>query len=284
MARWFDATRGRALSIAGLGFAAGQAVLPVAFVWLLLAMDWRGLWIVSAVVCALAIPLLLWLLQAERTPQSHARSVQAAGMGGRHWDRRAVLRHGLFWFMVPALLGPAAFNTAFFFQQVPFAEAKGWPLIGLVALFPVYTAMSVAAMLASGWLLDRFGTARLIPWYQLPMVAGFLVFALGDSLAWATVGLLFLALTQGGNATLPPAFWAEFYGTRHLGAIKAMAAAIMVFGTALGPGLTGALIDAGLGIESQYIYVAGYFVFATAMMAIGVGRVLRSTPVTAGQP
>ena len=39
------------------------------------------------------------------------------------------------------------------------------------------------------------------------------------------------------------AFWAEFYGTRHIGAIKAMAAALMVFGSAIGPGLTGALID-----------------------------------------
>ena len=51
---------------------------------------------------------------------------------------------------------------------------------------------------------------------------------------------------------------------------KAMAAAVMVLGSALGPGLTGVLIDAGVGIEAQYLGVAGYFVFASAMMAIGV--------------
>ena len=50
------------------------------------------------------------------------------------------------------------------------------------------------------------------------------------------LGFVFLALTTGANSTLPNAFWAEFYGTAHMGSIKAMAAAIMVFGSAIGPG------------------------------------------------
>jgi len=67
-------------------------------------------------------------------------------------------------------------------------------------------------------------------------------------------------------------FWAEFYGTAHIGAIKAMAAAIMVLGSAIGPGLTGALIDEGIGIEAQFRGVAGYFLLTTLLMAVGVGR------------
>ena len=92
----------------------------------------------------------------------------------------------------------------------------------------------------------------------------------GSGPASALFGFFFLALSTGANMTLPNAFWAEFYGTAHLGSIKAMAAAVMVLGSALGPGLTGVLIDAGVGIEAQYMGVAGYFVFASAMMAIGV--------------
>jgi len=186
--------------------------------------------------------LLLLLLRRERTPQSLATSEQSTGMQARQWTRGEALRHRLFWFMVPALLGPPAFNTAFFFQQVHYAEVKGWAHLDLVALFPVYTAISVGAMIVSGWLLDKLGTARLMPFYQVPMVAAFVFFAYATSPASALFGFFFLALSTGANMTLPNAFWAEFYGTAHLGSIKAMAAAVMVLGSALGPGLMNALI------------------------------------------
>jgi MFS family permease len=272
MSRWFIATRGKALSVAGLGFALGEAVLPVSFVSLMLIVDWHLLWVGAALVSLISIPVLFGLLAQERTPQSHAETDHSFGMDNRHWARPEVLRHWLFWFMVPALLGPSAFNTAFFFQQVHFAEVKGWAHLDLVVLFPIYTAASVTAMLVSGSLLDRFGTPRLIPWSQLPMVVGFLCFALGQSLGWTLIGLLFVAMTTGATATLPNAFWAEFYGTRRLGSIKAMAAAVMVLGSALGPGLTGVLIDLGVGIETQYVGVAAFFLFTTVLMWIGVSR------------
>lgn len=272
MGRWFVATRGKALSVAGLGFALGEAVLPVSFVSLMLILDWRLLWVAVAAVSVAAIPVLLLLLRQERTPQSHAETDHSVGMGQRHWARMEVLRHWLFWFMVPALLGPSAFNTAFFFHQVHFAEINAWSHLELTALFPLYTAAAVASMVAAGALLDRVGTGRLIPWSQLPMVVGFLCFALGNSLGWTLVGLMFVAMTTGATSTLPNAFWAEFYGTRSLGAIKAMAAAVMVLGSAIGPGVTGALIDFGIGLETQYLGVAVYFLFSTAMMWVGVGR------------
>jgi MFS family permease len=139
-----------------------------------------------------------------------------------------------------------------------------------VSFFPFFTGSSVLMMVLSGWALDRFGTARLIGFYQLPMICAFLCFALGNGLAVFVFGLFFLSMTSGSNATLPNAFWAEFYGTKHLGALKSMAAAIMVLGSAIGPGITGVLIDLDIGLETQYIWVSGFFVFATIFMLIGM--------------
>lgn len=272
MSRWFIATRGKALSVATLGFAAGEAVLPLLFVALMAVFDWRMLWGVAGLVALAGIPLLMLLLRQERTPQSWAQSDQSLGMLGRHWTRNQTIGHFLFWFMIPALLGPAAFNTAFFFHQVHFAEVKAMPHVELVAMFPFYTAVGIGAMVLSGWALDRFGTPRLIPFMQIPMVAAFAIFAYAQTPFALLAGFFFLALTTGFNTTLPNAFWAEFYGTGRIGSIKAMAAAVMVFGSAIGPGVTGALIDLGIGIETQYLLIAGYFVFATVMMAIGVAR------------
>jgi len=201
-----------------------------------------------------------------------AQSDQSLGMEARHWTRNETFRTPLFWFMVPALLGPGAFNTAFFFQQVHFAEIKAMSHVEFVAMFPFYTMVGIIAMVISGWALDKIGTPRLIPWFQLPMVAAFAVFAYADSTFAMLLGFFFLGVTTGANTTLPNAFWAEFFGTRHLGSIKAMAAAVMVLGSAIGPGITGIGIDLGIGIETQYLWVAAYFVFATVMMVIGVGR------------
>lgn len=281
MSRWFIATRGKALSVATLGFAVGEAVLPVVFVALMLVFDWRSLWIVAGLIAIGGIPALMLLLRQERTPQSMANSSHALGMEARHWTRNQTIRHFLFWFMVPALLGPSAFNTAFFFHQVHYAEIKAMSHVELVAMFPFYTVVGIAAMMFSGWALDKLGTPRLIPFFQLPMVAAFILFAYADGPIMMLAGFFFFALTTGANTTLPNAFWAEFYGTGHIGSIKAMAAAVMVLGSAIGPGITGLGIDLGLGLETQYIIVAVYFVFASAMMMIGVARVRPLLAVTA---
>ncbi|WP_299281476.1 MFS transporter [uncultured Tateyamaria sp.] len=272
MARWFVATRGRALSVATLGFSVGEAVLPLTFVALMSVFHWRALWVVAALIALAGIPLVLALLREERTPQSMAHENQSFGMQERHWTRTEALRHPLFWFMVPALLGLSAFGTAFFFHQAYFASLKGWSHLALVGLFPVYTVTGIAAMVLSGIALDRFGTVRLVPFYQLPMVIAFLIFANANTLATAMLGFVFFGLTSGANSTLPNAFWAEFYGTRFIGSIKAMAAAVMVLGSALGPGITGVLIDLEVDLNTQYIGVAVYFVMATLAMWVGISR------------
>ncbi|MGC6527339.1 MAG: hypothetical protein ACON45_04615, partial [Paracoccaceae bacterium] len=59
---------------------------------------------------------------------------------------------------------------------------------------------------------------------------------------------------------------------QHLGAIKALAAAVMVLGSAIGPGVTGYFIDTGVGLETQFIWVSGYFVLCTLALIVGVRR------------
>lgn len=278
MSRWFLSTRGRALAICGLGFTVGELLFPILFVALLAILDWRLLWFAATLITLAGIPYLLWALKTERHPQQDATQSASLGMQDRAWTRSNVLSHPLFWLMIPALLGPSAFNTAFFFHHAHFAQIKGMTQLSLVAFFPVYTAVSVGMMIVSGWLVDRFGSARTLPLYQLPMVAAFLCFALADSPGLIAAGFVFLALSAGANSTLPNVFWAEFYGTRHMGAIKAMAAAVMVSGSAIGPILTGSLIDAGVGLDRQFFGVAVFFLFSSACMTTGILLYRRLVP------
>lgn len=273
MARWFVATRGKALAIARLGYSFGEALLPMIFVALLSLYDWRLLWVVAGLAVLAAIPVLLALLQQERVPSEMSAGDDAAGLGGRHWTRREVLCHRLFWFAVPLLIGPPAFVTSLFFHQVHLAEVKGWPLLQYVSLFPLYSGLGLIVMLMSGQVVDKLGTARLIPWLLLPMAGGFYLMGQAETLTGAGFAFALLALTSGANGTVPSAFWAEFYGTRHIGSIKALASALMVFGSAIGPGLTGLLIDLGVPLPNQMIGIALYFLVSSALMGIGVRSV-----------
>jgi len=272
MARWFVATRGRAVSLAGLGVSVGEALLPLTFVALLGAFDWRTLWIVSGCALLALAPVLWTLLRHERTPQSFAAEDTSAGMDGRSWTRGQMLRHWLFWAMLPAILGPAAWNTAFFFHQVHIAEVKGWGHPALVALFPLYTVTSIAFMLASGWAVDRFGAGRLAGVYLLPAAAGYAVVGVAGGVPAGALGLVLIGASVGVHQTMSAAFWAEFYGTRHLGTIRAATAAAMVLGTAIGPAVTGALIDVGISFPEQGLGIAVYFVLSSVLAGMGAAR------------
>ncbi|MEM7711465.1 MAG: MFS transporter, partial [Pseudomonadota bacterium] len=246
MARWFVASRGKALAIAATGFMVGQALLPVLFVAAGNVLTWRALWLVSALMVLAAIPPILHLLRRERTPQSMAEEVSTAGMDGRHWTRVDLLHLPLFWALIPLLLGPPAFGTALFFHQVHLVAIKGWDLVDYVALMPVLTIVSVGVLFLSGLGIDRFGSPRLMQAYLLPFALAFFLMGQAETLWGAALALAVFGIAVGAQGTLPTACWAELFGTRHLGSIKAMATAIMVLGTAIGPGLTGWAIDRGV--------------------------------------
>lgn len=272
MVRWFEATRGKALSLSSLGFATGQAILPITFVALFTIVQWRTLWFIAAGLVILTIPVIILLLRQERTPQSMADTAQMAGMDGRHWTRGEMLCSGLFFMMIPLVVGPAAWGTALFFQQVHLAEVKEWELVAFVALMPIYTVSSIAATFASGWAIDRFGVSRIVPFQMLPFALSFVVLAFADTIFMAGVGLVIFGIGQGVQGTATSSLWAEYYGTRYIGSIKSVAAALMVFGSAIGPGVSGALIDLGITFPEQMLPISIYYAVAAALAAFGIHR------------
>jgi len=89
------------------------------------------------------------------------------------------------------------------------------------------------------------------------------------------VALAIVGLTQGMASTLWGGLFPAVYGTRHLGAIRSLGTTIIVLSTAIGPGITGMLIDAGIDFPAQTLAM-GLWCLTLAAGSIWMARRLNS--------
>ena len=277
MGRYFEAERGRAVSIAILGFPLGVAVFPGLAVWLSGQFGWRMAWALVALALTLfLIPVLLWLLKGHgarhrfflaqttgSTDPGMAARAQPTGRR-RQWTRAEVLRDPRFYLLCFAITAPSFISTGLFFHQAHLAAAKGWSLAWLAAAFVAYTVGAIGANLAFGPLIDKYGARRLLPYYLYPLVLACLTIVFFNHPLSAVALTLFLGLTSGSGQTLVGAAWPEFYGALNLGAIRAMVMSMSVGASALSPFVLGWLIDRGASMESMAVGFLVYLALAIA--------------------
>jgi MFS family permease len=277
MARYFDTGRGRAIAIATMGFAVGEAFLPFVAVLMIAALGWRWSYAATGLTLALVlVPSALWLLKghlerhrahlAELAAPRASERVQA-----RSWTRAEMLRDPRFYLLMPGIMAPAVVLTAMFFHHLNLADAKGWSHAWITGSYVIYALAVVATSLAVGPAIDRLGAVRLVPYMLVPMIAGMVIAAQFDH-RWIAWPYLFLIGVSTGIAhTAVSAMWAEIYGVAHLGAIRSLASAMGVLASALGPVSLGALMDAGIPIETGCLVFAAYSTVATVLMGVALG-------------
>lgn len=260
MGRYFDAHRGKAVSVASMGFPAGEAIFPIIVVAAIASLGWQHVWLMLGVIilCGL-FPLLMWLLRGHQV--RHAALVEdneartgEEGLGG--WTRGEVLRDPKFYFLIPSILAMPYIGTGLFFHQVHLTTEKGWSLTLFASFFVIFALVQMTSALLSGIAVDRFGARRTIRVFLLPAIAGVIILASSDA---PLAGALFMALfgLSGGMATVTGgAIWAELYGVGHLGAIKALGWALMVLASALSPPMMGIGIDNGVSMETIALFSA----------------------------
>lgn len=275
ISRWFSLNRGRAISLVVPGHQVGEALLPVLFVAISAAAGWRGAWIAAAALILLvALPAILLLFRVERIPSS-AEVAAASARSDADWTRTEVLRDPIFYLVLVGVLVPSFVGTTIFFHQGHLITLRGYDPLAFAAAFPLMAATTVVFGLASGALIDRFGAVRMLPYFLLPLIAASLAAALITPI-WGIYFFMFVfGISYGLTSTMLGALWPEMYGTRHLGGIRALVVAAMVFATAVGPGLTGALIDRGIDLPQQLIWMAIWCAVGTFGLAAASRRILR---------
>ena len=285
MGRYFDAARGRAVSIAILGFPMGVAVFPGLAVWLTALLGWRMTWAaIAATLAVFLIPLALWLLRGHGARHRYFLARTATGTGEpstektaksatrRQWTRAEVVRDPRFYLLCFAITAPSFIVTGLFFHQAHLAFAKGWTLAWMASAFVAYTVGAISANLAFGPLIDRHGARRVLPYYLYPLVLACLAIVLFDHPMTAVALTLLLGLTSGGGQTLVGAAWPEFYGVLHLGSIRALVMSMSVGASALSPVTLGWLIDRRVAIETMALGFLGYLALAIGSIMAALAR------------
>lgn len=272
MSRWFNRFRGRALSLAQMGAASGEAVFPFLITLAIGIIGWRQVWLMAAVALVVVlVPIIFFLLrnapeQAQPFKQSSVNAKTNPNFDaeaevkptGRKWKRSRLLRDPLFWLILPGFMAPWAINTLFVFHQAHLSVLKGWDITTFTAFFPVLSLSVILVSLGAGVLVDRFGAWRILPFYLIPQGIGCIVIGLLDPVWTIPAFFVFFGTTMGTSGPIVGALLTELYGTIHLGSIRALITSVLVLASALGPGLAGWWIDIGFDLDGQAFVYGAY--------------------------
>ncbi len=249
MARKFEGRRGKALGISALGFPLGEGLFPFAMVSLVALMGWRWTcWLNAGIVVLVTIPLAAWLLAPPelREPPSLQPGQGGLAPGEKEWTRGHVLKDLRFYILLPNYLLIPFAVTGLIFHQGILVECEGWTMEVLAKAFVGFAATRILFSLFVGSLVDKFGARKLFPFVSVSICLGIVLVLWGGIpyLPWVYMSLM--GGSMGFASSVGGAMWAEIYGTRHLGAIKSLAASMGIFGTALSPALFGWALEAGI--------------------------------------
>ncbi len=263
MARHFSHARGKALSIAALGFPMGEAILPVLVASSIGLLGWRETLVLSALVIGAGLfPFSLLTLSRLKTKRVREERVGGRAVEssvavdtGRLWRQSQVVRTPWFYVFAPTVFLTGFILTALFFFQTFIASEKGWSVEWMAGSIVAYAIASILMSMVAGPLIDRFSARRLFPFMLLPLAGGLLVLSAGSHPLIAPAYWLLVGLTGGMNAPVTSSLYAEIFGTRSLGTVRSLFTFVMVVSTALGPVVYSFFLERDAGFDQIHLGV-----------------------------
>jgi predicted MFS family arabinose efflux permease len=158
--------------------------------------------------------------------------------------------------------------TGIFVYQSFIVESKEWAIYTIPKAFMVYSITSVITLFLSGILVDRFSGRKLILFMNMPLLLAMFVLFQFNHEIFAYIFLGLIGVSNGLANILGSSTWAEIYGVKYIGSIKALTTAFMVFSTAFGTAVFGLLIDNGFSIENIALIACVYIIFSLCLLII----------------
>jgi predicted MFS family arabinose efflux permease len=266
ISRYFTKTRGRALSISWFGLSSAEFIMPVLMVYLLTIIDWQNLWVIFSLTVLIILPIASFLLIKNLNLDSREASDEdKKDVEIKQWKRREVIKDYRFYIISSNMLAMPWIFTGFAVFQSFVQSSKGWGPYVIAQSFMSYSVLSVLTLFLSGYLIDKFTSRKLLIYMNIPLLLSVIVLFFFDAPFTAFIFLGLVGISNGFANILGSSTWAELYGVKYLGSIKALTTALMVFATAFGTALFGFLIDIGFTVEGIAV-VSGTYIFISLIL------------------
>jgi len=271
ISRFFSLNRGKALSISWLGLSLAEFVLPITMIFFLSIYSWRSIWISIGLLIVLFLPILSFFTIRKITFQSREKvRKKSKNNNVKNWKRKEILLDPKFYLISLVMLALPAINTGVFVYQSFILESKGWGDFVIAKSFMFYAILSVATLFISGPMVDRYTSRRILPLMNIPSLFSMLILFSFDHYTSSYFILGLMGISNGLANVLGSSTWAEIYGVKHIGSIKALTTSMMVFSTAFGTAVFGMIIDFGHSIE--VIAMVSFLYILTSNILIVVFR------------
>ena len=274
ISRYFTKTRGRALSISWFGLSSAEFIMPVLMVYLLTFIDWQNLWLIFSISVLIILPIASFLLIKNLNLDSReANDEDVKEVEIKQWKRREVIKDYRFYIISSNMLAMPWIFTGFAVFQSFVQTSKGWGPYVIAQSFMSYSVLSVLTLFLSGFLIDKFTSRKLLIYMNIPLLLSVIVLFFFDTPITAFIFLGLVGISNGFANILGSSTWAELYGVKYLGSIKALTTALMVFATAFGTALFGYLIDIGFTVGDIAV-VSGTYIFISLILLFLVRKKL----------
>ena len=262
ISRFFTKSRGKALSTSWFGLSTSEFILPVLIIYLLTIYEWRDIWIVISIVVIIFLPIASFFLVHNLNLTSREVDSETSKQNKKikDWKRIEVLKDYRFYIISANMLAMPWIATGTFVYQSFILESKNWGPYIIAQSFMVYSIMSVITLFISGLLIDKFTSRKILVYMNIPLLLATVVIVYFDNPFTAFIFLGLIGISNGLANVLGSSTWAEIYGVKHIGSIKALTTALMVFSTAFGTAFFGVLIDRGYSIE-EIAVISGIYIF-----------------------
>ena len=266
ISRFFEKNRGRALSTCWLGLSLAEFTLPVLIVFLLTFIEWRDIWLSISILVIIVLPIVSYFLVKEVKLETREKSNSIEDPKEiRQWKRIEVLKDYRFYIISMSMLAMPWIATGSFVYQSFITTSKGWGPYIIAQSFMAYSIFSVITLFISGFIIDKFSSRRLLIYMNIPLLFSTIVLFSFNAQISSFFFFGLLGITNGLANVLGSSTWAEIYGVKYIGSIKALTTALMVFATAFGTALFGILIDFGFTIE-QIAVVSGLYILTSLIL------------------
>ena len=261
------------MSLVVLGHQGGEGTIPLAFAAITIGYGYQTGWLVGAIALLLiGLPFTFWAYHEPRIPHAQHMEKSEELKRVRSWTRKEVLRDPIFWVLLIGVLAPPFIGTTIFFHQNYLTTFFAWPPQLFALSLLVLSLSTVGCALVTGATIDRFDATFVLPYFLFPLSGACFALAFGGPAFSLFIVMVLLGVSYGIASTLFGSLWPEIYGTVHLGSVRSITISAAVIATAAGPGISGTLIDSGITLPTQMIFLGGYCLLAAAALSMASVR------------